>query len=1126
MEMSSPVSSLTGSGLWLDPGLILAVCSRPAKTFFHIEARQVSHRSRSLSAMGIRFLAEGSWSFLEQILFGRLREHSCIEGAGDPAGECWLLVPSPRLIRHLQRELAASLGAVQGVRLMQFSELARRILISTRTGAGRTLDRLARDLLLHRVIEEALPGIEEIIGVDTLRTPAFEQAAIKTLLDLREAGIEADTVAALAARNSGPARARLEAVAHLHEAATREFDRLAIPDHDAALRQAAAVVAEGPHLSAEHLVAYGFYDLTGSQAALLDALAELLPTDCCVPCYRETDDYAGDLLTRWRNEAKERREEPDGTDRPVVVPLRELWDTLAQGRDRRTSAGRTLTVVSQPGRGREVDAALRLLAAAWRGGMRAEETAVAAFAPDRYRGTMHEEAVSAGFGDCDREPALLIGFLLLLHRGAAGELTLGELSGLLSTAARLFERPLCPLPDGRLARNRYPAGTLAEWAGRLRETATHSEESDPAQAVTLREAADLLDEVIPAGGCLVAQGDPVEGFNALVDLLLPRLTASRGEALLQVLDRVRTCSALGGPARAGDMLWILGWLQRAAMKEGRGGSDPEQVAVESVMDLRGCRMELVVALGLGEGTVPTRPGPDPLLLEDERAALTGANPWLLSTPSRRLLEEKLLFRLLLETGRQVVLIYPRLDEDGREKRMSPLVRELLRDPGESRTSAAEVERAAARDSRSLGTVALLPGEPLLGETDRDLAATGAVLGSGGIGRSGAESATVQLAALWGSQTFAAGWRAEICRWKGAPGPYSGCLDSADLRRSACEILGLDSGGPISASLLQEYATCPWRTFVTRILKLDEERAEPTGLLDPLELGIVLHAVLEAHVRECREADEWPPVPGSFRSSRAALGELATREVRRAYRHRGRVSPAFERAESRRVLNRIGPWLEWEAGREMAAAGGPDLSAPAAAGWETAALEEKFDHPLTVPGREMVLRGRWDRVDRDRSGRVRIIDYKTGGGRLPAAGEITGGRQLQMPLYLIAARDRFGEGEESAGGLAGGIFLQLDPKAAAGAPKVIPWPEETVLSHREVILGLVADIVDSIEGGLFLRLPHEQGTDSQSGLCRGCPTPTICRGWPDEESLRYLRHERLAALNRVRARSSLDSGEEA
>jgi hypothetical protein len=256
--------------------------------------------------------------------------------------------------------------------------------------------------------------------------------------------------------------------------------------------------------------------------------------------------------------------------------------------------------------------------------------------------------------------------------------------------------------------------------------------------------------------------------------------------------------------------------------------------------------------------------------------------------------------------------------------------------------------------------------------------------------------------------------------------------------------------------------------------------------------------------------------------RDELLRLIAEQVRRAYRRRGMPAPLFRQIDERRALNRVLGWLRWEAATDAEGRNGPaDLGAPAAAGWERIALEEEFDVPVECAGREIRLIGRWDRVDRDRGGRIRILDYKTGRGAPGKPGTLEGGLNLQMYLYLLAGAERW----RDEGSMTGGVFIHLEPDRPEGPPGAVEWPLAEVRKGQAGLESLVLALLESMEQGVFTRLPHEDRTESRSGLCSWCPTPTICRSWREEESVRHLSDELLIALNRARSIDRVSGGGE-
>ncbi len=476
--------------------------------------------------------------------------------------------------------------------------------------------------------------------------------------------------------------------------------------------------------------------------------------------------------------------------------------------------------------------------------------------------------------------------------------------------------------------------------------------------------------------------------------------------------------------------------------------------------------------------------------------------WLLSDSERRVHEQRLLFRLTCETARHLVLLYPRLDETGGVRRPSPhLVSYLGACTGRS-WDAGETAREARKGTRTLGRAEPLPHEHLLGALDRDMAAVGRAI-------TGEDPERTGLYALWSSPSFRWGWHAEHQRWHGGPGPWNGFLDEPEVLRGVLVRMGLEEGA-VSATLLQDYAICPWKVLAVRILGLERDVETEEGRLDGAEMGRVLHDVLRWYVTEMDAEGRWPPGPGQETEHRALLEERVRSEVVRAYRRKGQRAPALEEVDIRQGLQRAVSWLAWESGEGI----GGDLEDPSAAGWPVQALEEEFEVPL--PGRAgLRLKGRWDRLDRGPSGETRIIDYKTGASAPPPEGKVQGGMGLQMPLYLeAAARSR----EE----LLGGTFVHLDPSEPGGSPGLRSWRWERVSEDRDRLGGLVDNLAAAMREGVFLRSPHEKGQD-RDGLCRGCPSPEVCRAWREEEARRLSGEERMIPLHAARRMDELGGG---
>ncbi|MFO7769436.1 MAG: hypothetical protein R6W82_10855, partial [bacterium] len=300
----------------------------------------------------------GPWEALEGALLEGIREE---HREGGLFTEHWVVVPHVGLVRHLQHLLASGLGAVAGLRVIRLEEAAERIRSGEGGGSSRRLDLLGRDLLLRGVLRERMGRLRGLLGTDLEVTPSLLEAAAKSVYDLREAGVDPDEVRGLARGGGGRSSDRLRAVAELLEGYLSGLEARDAVDDESLLREAAEV--RGGPVPPQRIRVYGFYDVTGGQQALLDAWITGGLGGLYLPWYPESEAYAGALRAHWEEMAGEPRVYPGDEAAREFLSFDELAGRI--GGD----SGPTLTLISAPGRGREVDTALRLLAGAWEAGV-------------------------------------------------------------------------------------------------------------------------------------------------------------------------------------------------------------------------------------------------------------------------------------------------------------------------------------------------------------------------------------------------------------------------------------------------------------------------------------------------------------------------------------------------------------------------------------------------------------------------------------------------------------------------------------------------------------------------------------------------------------------------------------
>jgi ATP-dependent helicase/nuclease subunit B len=282
------------------------------------------------------------------------------------------------------------------------------------------------------------------------------------------------------------------------------------------------------------------------------------------------------------------------------------------------------------------------------------------------------------------------------------------------------------------------------------------------------------------------------------------------------------------------------------------------------------------------------------------------------------------------------------------------------------------------------------------------------------------------------------------------------------------ISALDPQRPVSATRFETYAKCPRRYLFERVLGVNKRRLpEELWRIEPIERGSLVHNILEQFVVE--------RVAGEERSLERLLdiAEVWFAAAEAA----GIVGKALlwriERAGMIRDLRRF--YVEEGAMEPLAAElgfGGDDPD---------------DDPPVGVvldDGRTVHFRGRVDRVDRTASGQVVVSDYKTG--RQDGLADLTkdpvaAGTLLQLPLYGLAARARFG----GSGAVHARYWLLSGERSAPGYTLTVNEDVENRFRH---VIGLIAA---GVESGVFPAVPGAASFWGGFENCSWCDFDALC-----------------------------------
>jgi len=260
----------------------------------------------------------------------------------------------------------------------------------------------------------------------------------------------------------------------------------------------------------------------------------------------------------------------------------------------------------------------------------------------------------------------------------------------------------------------------------------------------------------------------------------------------------------------------------------------------------------------------------------------------------------------------------------------------------------------------------------------------------------------------------------------------------------------------------------------RLLRL-EEPTEPEVGLDALQLGSVYHTILERIFRVLIDEDiivDFDRLDEVLEIARRVGAEI----LESAPRDRGFRPTALWELEKEDILGNVSRLMEAEA-KYNAREGTRFIPIMAEAPFGRHDMPRLFIDGTA--GRVMVW-GYIDRVDRSSEG-LRVLDYKTG--RAPARKEIEEGRDLQLPIYVLAVENALLPEEEVVEAFYYSISAAKRSTLLSSTKKGEPNPEwqEMLDQSRQ----RVHDYVQRARTGLFPVLP--------TGDCPSyCDFADICR----------------------------------
>ncbi len=435
-----------------------------------------------------------------------------------------------------------------------------------------------------------------------------------------------------------------------------------------------------------------------------------------------------------------------------------------------------------------------------------------------------------------------------------------------------------------------------------------------------------------------------------------------------------------------------------------------RVLVTDTLEGLGLHHDHVFILGMAEGVFPAPRREDVLYSDREREAFVRGTGYELQTTSERQDDTSIFYQCIALARCTLTLSRPTLDDNANPWPPSVLWRvvcDLVIEPETIRYRAGEPPRLI--EAANLREAGIALAAALVDSHDYDPDILRRVYN------------WLRFRSAYNERWAAVERGREVEKRRADPhlsfDHYTGVLhDSALIEQVAFKL------GPSrlwSASQFNDYGYCPFRFFSKRVLRL-EALEEPAEGYDVAQLGSLQHEILEYTYQRIKE-EELAIKPANLAVALEIMNEEADRIFPEAPRVWGfRVTPLWqqEQVEIRRRLRLL---IERDFSDDVDS---PFVINPRARSPHPVAViasqGERYVHELEAdfgvdegatpaavihgPAGRIRARGLIDRIDRVGDSLI-VIDYKSGT-QTPTNADIEVGRNFQMMLYLLAAKQLY------------------------------------------------------------------------------------------------------------------------
>ncbi len=1025
-----------------------------------------------------------------------------------------IFVSSKLLGLHLRRFLAEKEVPHFNLRFFTLEEFAREVSVPHLLAQGRReLPSYADELIVGGVATSLTGEAEEFYFHEIAGRPGFHQALLATIKDLKDGCLlPEDLERSLSDRDLSRQvhLPKLRGLLNLWRGYQERLKEIRCYDESDLMVFAAQWAGDSIFLKqTPEVLLYGFYDFNTAQKRLLQVCFEKKGAIAFLP-YEHTPafEFVKPALM-WLKEVGFQEIDPI---HPSPLKKSEapqhLCQNLFDGKKPLGYEPKEIQIISAPGEVREVRETIRkMLQASGREGIPFHEVGILLRSPEEYSRLFRETCHALGI-----EPYLREGIPLMETRaGRSLKLLLNvmhqnfsrtsvmEFATFAKLRSNLFpsEEPFNKNP-ARWDAISMQAGIVEgekEWEDRLRRLRRDWSKRRKS-VVEVDEGKRLFDEEdFTSLDGLVQFIHKL--FGSLRQLKESKTWKEKVETLLNTYDEwieedeegllvkesVRRLSELdvsGIPPSQGDFLHLVNrMLEEKRVPQGRFQRNGPTIA--NLMAVRGVPFRMVILPGMVEKSFPPLIRQDAILLDHERRALNRSLSGKEKEPlpmkaEGRLNEERLLFRLAIGSVREkLILSYPRIETGtGKERLPSSFLLALIEALTGRSVDFNQIEAFSGFLRVPLSEIGTKTPEEALDEVEYDLS-----FGQEKLLTKSAES-LLYLEKM--SPFFGRGLRSEHFRWgKREFTPYEGLLGSEEVRRMLRDRYSVLKQS-ISPTRLETYASCPFQYLLGVIMGVRGlTEPEKAVTISPLDRGKLVHDILYTFYTELKKerGRSLQLIPEDLKR---LMGTAEKKFLE--FEETGVTGfPMFWEVEKRNIQEQ----LEHLFHQELQEREFIPTYFEVRYGMKGFDLQEggiSTEEPITlqIKGRTIHLWGRIDRIDLTRDGKKgRVMDYKTGN-VTARKNEFQGGRTLQLPLYLYAARQLLRPHYK-------GIQIESAQYYSLPTGKRIPFEWEKLEEKEGELQEILKTLVHGIEDGIFVALP-----DSKGCRYRTCDFKRICGSW--------------------------------